>query len=91
MTWPFYYFVTHLQVLTERNKLTVRTKKVIDTMLSNAVKETLMPETEFWTSSKTLLTLAEGDYFKNNDNVAYPEKLKTFLGSGQYYKSPFYY
>jgi hypothetical protein len=65
----------------------MRTKKVIDTMLSNAVKETLMPDTEFWTSSKTLLTLAEGDYFKNNDVVTYPEKLKIFLGSGKYNKT----
>lgn len=56
-------------------------------MLSSAVKETLMPDTEFWTSSKTLLTLAEGDYFKNNDVVTYPEKLKIFLGSGKYNKT----
>lgn len=77
----------YFQVLIERNKLTVRTKKVIDTMLSSAVKEALMPDTEFWTSSKTLLTLAEGDYFKNDDKVVYPEKLKTFLGSGKYNKA----
>ncbi|XP_025192945.1 DNA mismatch repair protein Msh6 [Melanaphis sacchari] len=70
-----------VQVLFERNKLTVRTKKVIDTMLSNAVKDALIPDIEFWSSSKTLITLAEGDYFKDNDNVVYPEKLKTFLGS----------
>lgn len=71
------------QVLYERNKLTVRTKKVIDTMLSNAVKEALISDTEFWSSSKTLITLAEGDYFKKGDNVVYPAKLKQFLGSGE--------
>lgn len=54
-------------------------------MLSNAVKEALIPDTEFWSSSKTLITLAEGDYFKKDDNVVYPEKLKTFLGNGNYY------
>lgn len=54
-------------------------------MLSSAVKDALIPDIEFWSSSKTLITLAEGDYFKNNDNVVYPEKLKTFLGSGKYY------
>jgi len=64
--------------------LTARTKKVMDTMLSNVVKELLTPETEFWSSSKTLITLAEGDYFKNGDNVIYPDKLKVFLGSGKY-------
>ncbi|XP_050439278.1 DNA mismatch repair protein Msh6 [Adelges cooleyi] len=69
-----------VQVLFERNKLTQRTKKVIDTMLSSAVKEALIPETEFWSSSKALLTLAEGDYFKKDDNIVYPEKLKEFLG-----------
>lgn len=53
-------------------------------MLSNAVKEALIPETEFWSSSKTLVTLAEGDYFKNGNNVVYPDKLKKFLGSGNY-------
>jgi len=65
--------------------LTVRTKKVIDTMLSSAVKDALIPDIEFWSSSKTLITLAEGDYFKNDDNVVYPENLKMFLGSGKYY------
>lgn len=53
-------------------------------MLSNAVKEALIPETEFWSSSKTLVTLAEGDYFKNENSVVYPDKLKKFLGSGNY-------
>lgn len=65
--------------------MTIRTKKVIDTILSNATKEALIPDTEFWSSSKTLITLAEGHYFKKDDNVVYPEKLKTFLGSGKYY------
>lgn len=63
----------------------MRTKKVIDTVLSNTVKEALIPDVEFWSSSKTLITLAEEQYFKNNDNVVYPEKLKIFLGSGKYY------
>lgn len=54
-------------------------------MLSNAVKEALIPETEFWSSTKTLITLAEGDYFKNNGSVVYPDKLKKFLGSGKYF------
>lgn len=54
-------------------------------MLSSAVKEALLPDTEFWSSSKTLITLAEGDYFKKNDHVVYPEELKTFLGSGKYH------
>lgn len=62
----------------------MRTKKVIDTMLSNAVKEALVPETEFWSSSKTLITLAEADYFKIDDNIVYPEMLKTFLNCGKY-------
>lgn len=54
-------------------------------MLSSAVRDALIPETEFWSSSKTLITLAEGGYFKNDDNVVYPEKLKVFLGNGKYY------
>lgn len=53
-------------------------------MLSSAVKEALIPDTEFWSSSKTLITLAEGDYFKKDDSVVYPEKLKLFLNSGMY-------
>jgi len=63
----------------------VRTKKVLDTMLSSAVKEALFPDTEFWSSSKTLITLAEGDYFRSDDTVIYPEKLRTFLGNGKYF------
>lgn len=59
-------------------------------MLSNAVKEMLIPDTEFWSSSKTLMTLAEEDYFKQNDGVVYPEKLKNFLGCGEY-KFYFYF
>lgn len=54
-------------------------------MLSSSVKEALIPDAEFWSSSKTLITLAEGDYFKNADNVVYPDNLKHFLGSGKYY------
>lgn len=54
-------------------------------MLSSAVKDALIPDIEFWPSSKTLITLAEGDYFKHDNNVVYPEKLKIFLGSGKYY------
>lgn len=54
-------------------------------MLSSSVKEALIPDTEFWSSSKTLITLAEGDYFKSDDTVVYPEKLKTFLGNGKFF------
>lgn len=59
-------------------------------MLSSAVKEALNPDTEFWSSSKTLVTLAEGDYFKTDDNVIYPDKLKKFLGSGKHYDTFLY-
>ncbi|XP_050523673.1 DNA mismatch repair protein Msh6 [Daktulosphaira vitifoliae] len=69
-----------VQILFERNKLSPHTKKVIDTMLSSAIKEALIPEVEFWSSSKTLVTLTEGDYFKKDNNTVYPEKLKEFLG-----------
>lgn len=71
------------QVLTERGKLSERTRILLANSLPAAIHETLRSGTEFWDSTKTLKTLSEADYFKQEDNpdsrVNWPETLKDLL------------
>uniref|UniRef100_A0A1B6HAN9 DNA mismatch repair protein n=1 Tax=Homalodisca liturata TaxID=320908 RepID=A0A1B6HAN9_9HEMI len=63
------------QVLYERGQLSPRTQQVLNTSLTSAIKEHLAPESEFWSSTKTLTTLSERKYFEDGT----PEGLKPFL------------
>lgn len=54
---------------------------MLDTALSGAVKEALAAELEFWTSSATLVKLAERNYFGEE---GLPEHLKNFIGDSKY-------
>ncbi|XP_014252185.1 DNA mismatch repair protein Msh6 [Cimex lectularius] len=66
-----------VQVLFERNRLSKRTHQILNTVVASTLKEALTPESEFWTSSNSLLKLAEKKYFQ--DGVT-PEPLKSFIG-----------
>ncbi|ESO97193.1 hypothetical protein LOTGIDRAFT_143393, partial [Lottia gigantea] len=70
------------QVLYERNKLSQHTNSLLNTNLTSVIKESLSSGSEFWDSSKTLKFLAEGDYFKENDEFVWPNILKTMLADG---------
>ncbi|XP_054273047.1 DNA mismatch repair protein Msh6-like [Macrosteles quadrilineatus] len=64
------------QILYERGQLSPRTLQVLNTSLVTVMKEQLAPESEFWSSTKTLTTLSERKYFEDGT----PEGLKQFLG-----------
>lgn len=66
-----------VQILYERNGLSKRTHQILNTSVSNALKEQLSPVTEFWTSSDTLTKLNERKYFTDGN---LPETLRSFIG-----------
>lgn len=59
-------------------------------LLKNAfvsvLQEPLATETEFWSASKTLTTLAEENYFSkpNENGIFWPEAIKKFLNPGKF-------
>ncbi|KAJ1520643.1 hypothetical protein ONE63_003750 [Megalurothrips usitatus] len=69
-----------VQVLFERNGLSDRTQQLLNGHLTAVAKEVLAPESEFWSASKTLSKLAEGDYFsEEGKSHEWPETLKMFI------------
>lgn len=67
----------------ERNNLSERTQQLLNSQLTAVVKETLAPELEFWSASKTLTKLAEGNYFsEEGQSHEWPEALKMFISDG---------
>lgn len=65
--------------MTEKGQVTARTQSLFNTVLSSALKDSLAPEKEFWSSSKTLITLVENYYPDKN----LPALLLKFLGEGK--------
>jgi hypothetical protein len=77
------YIMFH-QVLYEKRALSEKTLQLLNSSLASVLKEALAPETEFWSSHKTLTTLAEGAYFSSESSgVKWPEGLKKFLNEGR--------
>ncbi|PNF27299.1 DNA mismatch repair protein Msh6 [Cryptotermes secundus] len=69
-----------VQVLYEKRALSEKTLQLLNSSLASVLKESLAPETEFWSAHKTLTTLAEGGYFSSESSgVNWPEGLKKFL------------
>lgn len=69
--------------MTEKGQVTARTQALFNTSLSSALKDSLVPEKEFWSSSKTLITLVE-NYFTDKN---LPVPLLKFLGEGKSVKN----
>ena len=67
-------------MLFERSKISEKTKTLLSSNLSTALKESLHSGTEFWESSKTLKFLSESDYFideaKKEAGAKWPETLQ---------------
>jgi hypothetical protein len=64
--------------------LSEKTLQLLNSSLASVLKESLAPEIEFWTSHKTLTTLAEEGYFSSESSgVKWPEGLKQFLNKGK--------
>lgn len=54
------------EVLFEKGNPSVETRKILKASLSSALQEGLNAGTQFWDAQKTLKTLSEEDYFKEN-------------------------
>ncbi|THK32980.1 probable DNA mismatch repair protein Msh6 [Diachasma alloeum] len=82
LTLLSHYLPVH--VVYEKGKLSQETLKIINTLLSSALKEPLQKDVQFWSASKTLKFLHEGDYFKSESgsDFQWPEGLKAFLNPG---------
>lgn len=77
--------IMFLQVLYEKRALSEKTLQLLNSSLASVLKESLAPETEFWSSHKTLTTLAEGGYFSSESSgVNWPEGLKKFLNESRF-------
>ncbi|KAJ9582060.1 hypothetical protein L9F63_003643, partial [Diploptera punctata] len=69
-----------VQILYERKVLSEKTMQLLNTSMASVLKEALASESEFWSASKTLSTLAEGGYFSAESNgLNWPEGFKQFL------------
>ncbi|XP_071491838.1 DNA mismatch repair protein Msh6-like [Diadema antillarum] len=55
------------QVLFERGKLLPKTQQLLSTNLVSSLKDSLLPNSEFWDAQKTLKVLAEKGYFDDDE------------------------
>jgi len=60
-------------------KTTIVFCQVLNTACPNALHEMVSSSNDCWDSSKTLRSLAEGDYFKENAEFVWPEGIRPFL------------
>ncbi|KAK7479072.1 hypothetical protein BaRGS_00029664 [Batillaria attramentaria] len=72
---------TPSQILYERSRMSQKTLQLINGHTS-ALREALSPGKEFWESSKTLKTLLEESYFKEEgEDFRWPETLKKMMSN----------
>ncbi|XP_012344684.1 probable DNA mismatch repair protein Msh6 [Apis florea] len=69
-----------VHVVYERGNLSQRTLQIFNNNLAACIKESLLRESQFWSSSTTLKNLHEGDYFKkSNSEFQWPTGLQSYL------------
>ncbi|KAJ8674770.1 hypothetical protein QAD02_010556 [Eretmocerus hayati] len=67
-------------IIYERGNLTQSTLKILNDFLPGAMKEALLKETQFWSSSKVLRCLHDADYFNpGNSEFSWPTGLQAYL------------
>ncbi|XP_015439440.1 PREDICTED: DNA mismatch repair protein Msh6 [Dufourea novaeangliae] len=72
-----------VHVVYERGNLSQKTLQILNNTLTTCIKEPLLRETQFWSSSTTLKNLHEGEYFKNSDSgFSWPAGLQPYLNEG---------
>ncbi|XP_029035592.1 probable DNA mismatch repair protein Msh6 [Osmia bicornis bicornis] len=72
-----------VHVVYERGNLSQKTLQILNNTLAACIKEPLLRESQFWSSSTTLKNLHEGEYFKKGDaEFSWPEGLKPYLNEG---------
>ncbi|XP_060820764.1 probable DNA mismatch repair protein Msh6 [Bombus pascuorum] len=69
-----------VHVVYERGNLSQKTLKILNNTLAACIKEPLLRESQFWSSSTTLKNLHEGEYFKSSDSqFQWPAGLQPYL------------
>lgn len=69
-----------VHVVYERGNLSQKTLQIFNNNLAACIKESLLRESQFWSSSTTLKNLHEGDYFKKSDSeFQWPTGLQSYL------------
>ncbi|XP_076766173.1 DNA mismatch repair protein Msh6 [Xylocopa sonorina] len=72
-----------VHVVYERGNLSQKTLQILNNALAACIKEPLLRESQFWSSSTTLRNLHEGDYFKKpGSEFQWPEGLQPYLNQG---------
>lgn len=62
-------------VLHERGKISSELQQIFKSMLSNTLREPLLPDSQFWAAGKTLKTLSE-KYFNSTIGKEWPETIR---------------
>ncbi|KAK6631688.1 hypothetical protein RUM43_013752 [Polyplax serrata] len=70
-----------VQILYEKNQLSGKVMQLLKCSLSTVLQDPLATDTEFWSASKTLSTLAEENHFTqpNQNGTIWPEAIKRYL------------
>lgn len=73
-----------IHIVYERGNLTQDVLQALNNSLAASYKETLQRETQFWSATKTLKYLHEGEYFKKEKatSFSWPEGLQPYLSKG---------
>ena len=72
-----------MQILAERSKLPSDVRALLSQYVSGDLLEMLVPEKEFWTAQKTLEFLAKEDFFKEDEELRWPDALKDVIDEGE--------
>lgn len=68
-----------VHVVYKRGNLSQKTLQILNNTLAACIKESLLRETQFWSSSTTLKNLHEGEYFKSDSGFSWPTGLQAYL------------
>lgn len=71
----FFSLLRSVQILYERGMISMELQQIFKSVLSNAMREALLPESQFWSADRALKTLSEKYYNVNND-AKWPEVIK---------------
>lgn len=63
-------------LLHERGGISLAVQQIFKVMLSNAIREALLPETQFWNAEKTLKKMSE-QYYGFTNNNEWPDVIRT--------------
>lgn len=70
-----------VEIISARRTISADTRQVWTTACPSALHEQISPNADCWDVSKTLRALAEGDYFKVDGELSWPEGLRPMLDS----------